>query len=82
MIISMLSNINPICSSLAHSPCHECDGLFFAASRALTLRHARSFTFLSTIVSVFFVSIFERVIAMLSFFFVANYRFPIFLFSC
>jgi len=76
MIISMLSNINSnllFSSRTLHAM--SCDGLFFrrvarvnpGGTPALSL-------FLSTVVSVFFVlGSFERVIAMLSFFFVANY---------
>jgi APA family basic amino acid/polyamine antiporter len=76
MIISMLSNINSnllFSSRTLHAM--SCDGLFFRpVARVNTGGTPALSLLLSTIVSVFFVlGSFERVIAMLSFFFVANY---------
>jgi APA family basic amino acid/polyamine antiporter len=76
MIISMLSNINSnllFSSRTLHAM--SCDGLFFRRVARVNPGGTPSLSLLlSTIVSVFFVlGSFERVIAMLSFFFVANY---------
>ena len=76
MIISMLSNINSnllFSSRTLHAM--SCDGLFFRRVARVNPGGTPTLSlFLSTIVSVFFVlGSFERVIAMLSFFFVANY---------
>jgi len=76
MIISMLSNINSnllFSSRTLHAM--SCDGLFFRRVARVNRGGTPSLSLLlSTIVSVFFVlGSFERVIAMLSFFFVANY---------
>src|SRR5260370_1065653 len=76
MIISMLSNINSnllFSSRTLHAM--SSDGLFFRRVARVNRGGTPSLSLLlSTIVSVFFVlGSFERVIAMLSFFFVANY---------
>ncbi len=76
MIISMLSNVNSnllFSSRTLHAM--SCDGLFFRRVARVNAGGTPALSlFLSTIVSVFFVlGSFERVIAMLSFFFVANY---------
>jgi len=76
MIISMLSNINSnllFSSRTLHAM--SCDGLFFRRVARVNPGGTPALSLLlSTIVSVFFVlGSFERVIAMLSFFFVANY---------
>ncbi len=76
MIISMLSNINSnllFSSRTLHAM--SCDGLFFRRVTNVNAGGTPALSLLlSTIVSVFFVlGSFERVIAMLSFFFVANY---------
>ncbi len=76
MIISMLSNINSnllFSSRTLHAM--SCDGLFFRRVARVNTGGTPAFSLLlSTIVSVLFVlGSFERVIAMLSFFFVANY---------
>jgi APA family basic amino acid/polyamine antiporter len=76
MIISMLSCVNSnllFSSRTLHAM--SCDGLFFRrVARVNTGGTPALSLLLSTIVSLFFVlGSFERVIAMLSFFFVANY---------
>jgi APA family basic amino acid/polyamine antiporter len=76
MIISMLSCVNSnllFSSRTLHAM--SCDGLFFRRVARVNAGGTPALSlFLSTIVSVFFVlGSFERVIAMLSFFFVANY---------
>jgi APA family basic amino acid/polyamine antiporter len=76
MIISMLSCVNSnllFSSRTLHAM--SCDGLFFRRfARVNTGGTPALSLLLSTIVSLFFVlGTFERVIAMLSFFFVANY---------
>jgi basic amino acid/polyamine antiporter, APA family len=76
MIISMLSNINSnllFSSRTLHAM--SCDGLFFRRVARVNAGGTPAFSLLlSTIVSLLFVlGSFERVIAMLSFFFVANY---------
>jgi APA family basic amino acid/polyamine antiporter len=76
MIISMLSCVNSnllFSSRTLHAM--SCDGLFFRRVTNVNAGGTPALSlFLSTIVSVFFVlGSFERVIAMLSFFFVANY---------
>ncbi len=76
MIISMLSNINSnllFSSRTLHAM--SCDGLFFRRVAYVNTGGTPALSLLlSTIVSVLFVlGSFERVIAMLSFFFVANY---------
>src|SRR6266849_4376220 len=82
MVISMLSCLNAnqlFCSRTLHAM--SCDGLFFRRAAKVNVGGTPALSLLlSTIVGVFFVLIaflsahaFERVIAMLSFFFVANY---------
>jgi APA family basic amino acid/polyamine antiporter len=82
MVISMLSCLNAnqlFCSRTLHAM--SCDGLFFRPVAKVNAGGTPALSLLlSTIVGVFFVLIaflsahaFERVIAMLSFFFVANY---------
>jgi basic amino acid/polyamine antiporter, APA family len=76
MIISMLSCVNSnllFSSRTLHAM--SCDGLFFRRVTNVNAGGTPALSLLlSTIVSVFFVlGSFERVIAMLSFFFVANY---------
>jgi len=76
MIISMLSCVNSnllFSSRTLHAM--SCDGLFFRRIARVNAGGTPALSlFLSTIVSLFFVlGSFERVIAMLSFFFVANY---------
>jgi APA family basic amino acid/polyamine antiporter len=82
MVISMLSCLNAnqlFCSRTLHAM--SCDGLFFRRVAKVNAGGTPALSLLlSTIVGVFFVLIaflsahaFERVIAMLSFFFVANY---------
>jgi APA family basic amino acid/polyamine antiporter len=76
MIISMLSCVNSnllFSSRTLHAM--SCDGLFFRRVARVNAGGTPALSLLlSTIVSVFFVlGSFERVIAMLSFFFVANY---------
>jgi basic amino acid/polyamine antiporter, APA family len=76
MIISMLSNLNSnllFSSRTLHAM--SCDGLFFRRVSNVNAGGTPALSlFLSTLVSLFFVlGSFERVIAMLSFFFVANY---------
>jgi APA family basic amino acid/polyamine antiporter len=76
MIISMLSCVNSnllFSSRTLHAM--SCDGLFFRRVARVNAGGTPALSlFLSTLVSVFFVlGSFERVIAMLSFFFVANY---------
>jgi basic amino acid/polyamine antiporter, APA family len=76
MIISMLSCVNSnllFSSRTLHAM--SCDGLFFRRVSNVNAGGTPALSLLlSTIVSVFFVlGSFERVIAMLSFFFVANY---------
>jgi basic amino acid/polyamine antiporter, APA family len=76
MIISMLSNINSnllFSSRTLHAM--SCDGLFFRRVARVNPGGTPALSLLlSTIVSLLFVlGSFERVIAMLSFFFVANY---------
>jgi APA family basic amino acid/polyamine antiporter len=76
MIISMLSCVNSnllFSSRTLHAM--SCDGLFFRRVARVNSGGTPALSlFLSTIVSLFFVlGSFERVIAMLSFFFVANY---------
>jgi basic amino acid/polyamine antiporter, APA family len=76
MIISMLSNINSnllFSSRTLHAM--SCDGLFFRRVARVNAGGTPALSLLlSTIVSLLFVlGSFERVIAMLSFFFVANY---------
>jgi APA family basic amino acid/polyamine antiporter len=76
MIISMLSCVNSnllFSSRTLHAM--SCDGLFFRPVTNVNAGGTPALSLLlSTIVSVFFVlGSFERVIAMLSFFFVANY---------
>jgi basic amino acid/polyamine antiporter, APA family len=76
MIISMLSCVNSnllFSSRTLHAM--SCDGLFFRRVARVNAGGTPALSlFLSTIVSLFFVlGSFERVIAMLSFFFVANY---------
>jgi basic amino acid/polyamine antiporter, APA family len=76
MIVSMLSCINAnqlFCSRTLHAM--SCDGLFFRQAAKTNVGGTPTIALLlSTIVGVLFVlGSFERVIAMLSFFFVANY---------
>jgi len=76
MIISMLSNLNSnllFSSRTLHAM--SCDGLFFRRVSNVNAGGTPALSlFLSTLVSLLFVlGSFERVIAMLSFFFVANY---------
>src|SRR6267143_1306004 len=76
MIISMLSNINSnllFSSRTLHAM--SCDGLFFRRVARVNAGGTPALSLLlSTVVSLLFVlGSFERVIAMLSFFFVANY---------
>jgi APA family basic amino acid/polyamine antiporter len=76
MIISMLSCLNAnqlFCSRTLYAM--SCDGLFFRRATRVNAGGTPTFSLLlSTIVGVLFVlGSFERVIAMLSFFFVANY---------
>ena len=76
MVISMLSCLNAnqlFCSRTLHAM--SCDGLFFRRAANVNVGGTPTFSLLlSTIVGIIFVlGTFERVIAMLSFFFVANY---------
>jgi APA family basic amino acid/polyamine antiporter len=76
MVISMLSCLNAnqlFCSRTLHAM--SCDGLFFRRAARVNVGGTPTFSLLlSTIVGIIFVlGSFERVIAMLSFFFVANY---------
>ena len=76
MVISMLSCLNAnqlFCSRTLYAM--SCDGLFFRRAAKVNAGGTPTFSLLlSTIVGVIFVlGSFERVIAMLSFFFVANY---------
>jgi len=76
MVISMLSCLNAnqlFCSRTLHAM--SCDGLFFRRVSQVNIGGTPTFSLLlSTIVGIIFVlGSFERVIAMLSFFFVANY---------
>ena len=76
MVISMLSCLNAnqlFCSRTLHAM--SCDGLFFRRAANVNVGGTPTFSLLlSTIVGIIFVlGSFERVIAMLSFFFVANY---------
>jgi len=76
MIISLLSCINAnqlFCSRTLYAM--SCDGLFFRRAAKVNAGGTPAFAlFLSTLIGVAFVLFpFERVIAMLSFFFVANY---------
>jgi APA family basic amino acid/polyamine antiporter len=76
MVISMLSCLNAnqlFCSRTLHAM--SCDGLFFLRAAKVNVGGTPTFSLLlSTIVGIIFVlGSFERVIAMLSFFFVANY---------
>jgi APA family basic amino acid/polyamine antiporter len=76
MVISMLSCLNAnqlFCSRTLHAM--SCDGLFFRRAAKVNVGGTPTFSLLlSTIVGIIFVlGSFERVIAMLSFFFVANY---------
>ena len=76
MVISMLSCLNAnqlFCSRTLYAM--SCDGLFFRRAAKVNVGGTPTFSLLlSTIVGVIFVlGSFERVIAMLSFFFVANY---------
>jgi APA family basic amino acid/polyamine antiporter len=76
MIISLLSCMNAnqlFCSRTLYAM--SCDGLFFRRAAKVNAGGTPAFAlFLSTLVGVAFVLFpFERVIAMLSFFFVANY---------
>jgi basic amino acid/polyamine antiporter, APA family len=76
MIISLLSCMNAnqlFCSRTLYAM--SCDGLFFRRAARVNVGGTPAFAlFLSTLVGVAFVLFsFERVIAMLSFFFVANY---------
>jgi APA family basic amino acid/polyamine antiporter len=76
MVISLLSCINAcqmFCTRILYAM--SCDGLFFRrVARANAGGTPQLALFLSTIVGIIFVlGSFERVIAMLSFFFVANY---------
>jgi APA family basic amino acid/polyamine antiporter len=76
MVISMLSCLNAnqlFCSRTLYAM--SCDGLFFRRAAKVNAGGTPTFSLLlSTIVGVLFVlGSFERVIAMLSFFFVANY---------
>jgi APA family basic amino acid/polyamine antiporter len=76
MVISMLSCLNAnqlFCSRTLHAM--SCDGLFFRRATRVNIGGTPTFSLLlSTIVGIIFVlGSFERVIAMLSFFFVANY---------
>ena len=76
MVISMLSCLNAnqlFCSRTLYAM--SCDGLFFRRAAKVNVGGTPTFSlFLSTIVGIIFVlGSFERVIAMLSFFFVANY---------
>jgi APA family basic amino acid/polyamine antiporter len=76
MVISMLSCLNAnqlFCSRTLHAM--SCDGLFFRRAAKVNVGGTPAFSLLlSTIVGIVFVlGSFERVIAMLSFFFVANY---------
>ena len=76
MVISMLSCLNAnqlFCSRTLHAM--SCDGLFFRRAAKVNVGGTPAFSLLlSTIVGIIFVlGSFERVIAMLSFFFVANY---------
>src|SRR2546426_4087185 len=75
-LISMLSCLNAnqlFCSRTLHAM--SCDGLFFRRAAKVNVGGTPAFSLLlSTIVGIIFVlGSFERVIAMLSFFFVANY---------
>jgi APA family basic amino acid/polyamine antiporter len=76
MIISLLSCLNAnqlFCSRTLYAM--SCDGLFFRRAARVNAGGTPAFAlFLSTVIGVAFVLFpFERVIAMLSFFFVANY---------
>ena len=76
MVISMLSCLNAnqlFCSRTLHAM--SCDGLFFRRATKVNVGGTPTFSLLlSTIVGIIFVlGSFERVIAMLSFFFEANY---------
>ncbi len=76
MVISMLSCLNAnqlFCSRTLHAM--SCDGLFFRRAAKVNVGGTPAFSLLlSTIVGIIFVlGSFERVIAMLSFFFVTNY---------
>jgi APA family basic amino acid/polyamine antiporter len=76
MVISMLSCLNAnqlFCSRTLYAM--SCDGLFFRRAAKVNVGGTPTFSLLlSTIVGIVFVlGSFERVIAMLSFFFVANY---------
>jgi basic amino acid/polyamine antiporter, APA family len=76
MIVSLLSCMNAnqlFCSRTLYAM--SCDGLFFRRAAKVNAGGTPAFAlFLSTLVAVAFVLFsFERVIAMLSFFFVANY---------
>jgi len=76
MVISMLSCLNAnqlFCSRTLHAM--SCDGLFFRRAAKVNVGGTPAFSLLlSTIAGIIFVlGSFERVIAMLSFFFVANY---------
>ena len=76
MVISMLSCLNAnqlFCSRTLYAM--SCDGLFFRQAAKVNVGGTPTFSLLlSTIVGIIFVlGSFERVIAMLSFFFVANY---------
>jgi APA family basic amino acid/polyamine antiporter len=76
MVISMLSCLNAnqlFCSRTLYAM--SCDGLFFRRAAKVNVGGTPTFSLLlSTIVGIIFVlGSFERVIAMLSFFFVANY---------
>jgi APA family basic amino acid/polyamine antiporter len=76
MIISLLSCMNAnqlFCSRTLYAM--SCDGLFFRRAAKVNAGGTPAFAlFLSTVIGVAFVLFpFERVIAMLSFFFVANY---------
>src|SRR3989441_1569189 len=76
MVISMLSCLNAnqlFCSRTLHAM--SCDGLFFRRAAKVNVGGTPTISLLlSTIAGVLFVlGSFERVIAMLSFFFVANY---------
>ena len=76
MVISMLSCLNAnqlFCSRTLHAM--SCDGLFFRRAAKVNVGGTPAFSLLlSTIVGIIFVlGSFEGVIAMLSFFFVANY---------
>jgi APA family basic amino acid/polyamine antiporter len=76
MLISLLSCMNAnqlFCSRTLYAM--SCDGLFFRRAATVNAGGTPAFAlFLSTLVAIVFVLFsFERVIAMLSFFFVANY---------